>query len=204
MVVEILANRNQTKSDVDTKKVDLFIHANLKNLADNDRIGEAAWMLFLAKVLRITVRVSDIKLLTQFNSSVCALILCDLETRGLLSGPLDKSHWNKFLNDAGLMSEMWLYAYEASRKMWTGKPNTFVSLNKQFAELFKCDISFYNENKNFIRVDKKIAIERRNREKENVAFKQSLDEATLELLMESDESGITEFQPMIIDDSYMI
>jgi len=106
VIVEILANRNLEKSDVDVSKVSLFIKANLKTLADNDRLGESAWMLFLAKVLRITVRASDIKTLIEINSSVCALLLCDLETRGLIVGKIDKSHWNKNLTDTGLISEM--------------------------------------------------------------------------------------------------
>jgi len=185
-IVEILANRNLENSDVNVAKVSLFIGANIRNLADNDRLGEAAWMLFLAKVLRIAVRASDVRIMTESNSSVCALLLCDLEARGLIVGTLNKSHWNKSLTDMGLLSEMWLYAYEASRKGWTGQSDSFLATNPQFSELYSRQVSFYDQNKNFLRADRKIELERSSRKKEKIAFKQNLDEATLDLLEYSD------------------
>lgn len=39
VIVEILANRNLERSDVDTEKVSSFIRANLKNLSNNDRLA---------------------------------------------------------------------------------------------------------------------------------------------------------------------
>ena len=203
VVVEVLANRNLEKSDVDTKKIALFIRANLKNLFDNYRLGELAWMLFLAKALRITVRVSDIKMLTEINSSVCSLLLCDLELRGLIAGKLDKSYWNRSLNDTGLRSEMWLYVYEASRKGWTGQSDLFLKSNAQFAELHARQISFYNEDRNFLKVSRKIEIEIRNRKKERIAFSNNLDEAALDLLEQYDDQDYHDSEPIAPDDFYL-
>lgn len=186
VIVEILANRKLEKADIDVTKVSLFIRANIRNLADNDRLGEAAWMLFLAKILRIDIRVSDIKILTETNSSVCALLLCDLEVRGSIDGTLNKSHWNKSLTEMGLLSEMWLYAYEASKKGWTGQSDHFLATDPQFSELYTRQVSFYNENRNFLRANKKIELERKARKKEKIAFSQNLEEATLDLIDQFD------------------
>ena len=187
IIVEILANRNIEKLDVDLKKTESFIRGSMGVLADNNRLGELAWMLFLAKALRVQIRASDLKILTVTNSSVCALLLCDLEARGLIIGMLDKSYWNSSLSDSGLQSEMWLYSYEASRKGWTGQSDAFLSLNPQFRELYKRQVSFYNENRNFIRAKKKIELESRTRRKERIAFSQDLDEATLDLVLDFEE-----------------
>jgi hypothetical protein len=153
-------------------------------------------------VLRIIVRTSDIKALTETNSSVCSLLLCDLETRGLVAGTLEKSYWNQSLTDTGLQSEMWLYAYEASRKGWTGQSGRFLASNPQFSEFYNRQISFYNENKNFLRASRKIEIERNNRKKEKIAFSQNLDEAALDLLDKFDEYDLHDPEPIAPDDFY--
>ena len=97
---------------------------------------------------------------------------------------------------------MWLYAYEASRKGWTGLSSSFLASNPQFSELAKRQISFYNENKNFLRASRKIDIERRNREKEKIAFSKNLDEAALDLLEQFDEYDFSDPEPMVSDDFY--
>lgn len=202
VIVEILANRNSQKMDVDATKVSLFIKANMKRLVDNDQIGESAWLLFLAKALRISLRASDLKIFTEINSSVCALLLCDLEARSLINGTLSKSYWNKSLDDAGLVSEMWLYAYEASRKGWTGQPDHFLSTDPQFSELYNRQVSFYNENRNFLRADRKIELERRIKRKASIAFSQGLEDATFELLDEQDDLDDVDFYKFSPEDFY--
>jgi hypothetical protein len=158
-------------------------------------------MLFLAKVLRIVINTVDAKQLMETHSSVCALLLCDLDHKGYLQGKLDKVHWNKFLNAGGLTSEMWLYVYEASLKGWTGSSCSFISADARFSELFKRQVSFYNDHRNFLRVDAKLKLERRNRNKEKLAFAQGLDEADLELLIEPDGDSF-DYEHVAQDDFY--
>ena len=183
-IVEIFVNRNHSKGDVSLAKMENFIRSNLKILIDTDRLGELSWMLFLAKALRVSIKISDIKSLPGIPSSICALLLCDLEVKGYLDGKLDKTAWNKALNSDGLVSEMWLYAYEATLKGWTGASSSFLASHPQFSELFKRQVSFYDHTKNFLPVATKIRLERRDRRKEILAFTQGLDEATLDLLEE--------------------
>ena len=105
--------------------------------------------------------------------------------------------WNKSLTDVGLLSEMWLYAYEATRKGWTGQPGHFVRTNLQFSELHRRQITFYDENRNFLRADNKIEFERKSRQKEEIAFAYNLEDTTFDLLERSDdyEDGVHMIAP---------
>jgi hypothetical protein len=185
-IVELLVNRNYSQADVSLAKVGTFIRSNLKVLLDTGRLGELAWMLFLAKALRISIKTSEVRALSEAPSSVCALLLCDLEVKGYLEGKLDKTAWNKWLNPAGLVSEMWLYVYEATLKSWTGTSSSFLNSHPQFSELFKRQVSFYDDKKNFQPVSTKLKLERRDRKKQNLAFSNNLEDATLDLLEESE------------------
>ena len=190
VIVEILANKNDGRHGIDVARVQTFIRSNLKALVENDRLGEISWMLFLAKALRIVIRAADVEPLTKINSSVCALLLCDLEAKGLISGTLNKAIWNKSLTHNGLTSEMWLYAYEASMKGWTGQPDAFISTSPHFRELRTLQISFYNENKNFLRVGAMVIQERRDRATANLANKEEqLGDNADDLMRQKIESG---------------
>jgi hypothetical protein len=199
-VVELLVNRNYSQADVSVDKVETFIRSNLRVLIDTGRLGELAWMLFLAKALRISIKTSEVRALSDSASSVCALLLCDLEVKGYLDGKLDKTGWNKMLNPAGLVSEMWLYAYEATLKGWTGTSSSFLNSHGQFSELFKRQVSFYDDMKNFQPVSMKLKLERRERKKANVAFTRNLEDATLDLLQGT--SG-DDFMFLGADDLYL-
>lgn len=198
-IVEIFVNRNYSQGDVSVTKVETFIRSNLRVLIDTGRLGELAWMLFLAKALRITIKTSEVRALSETLSSVCALLLCDLEVKGYLDGKLDKTRWNKLLNSSGLVSEMWLYVYEATLKGWTGASSSFITSHDKFCELYKRQVSFYDEKKNFQPVATKLKIERRDREKEKLAFAHNLDEATLDLL---EETGQDDLDLLPTDDFY--
>lgn len=116
--------------------------------------GETSWVLFLYKALKQKIDTRKIKQLFLEESAICALIICDLEKRGLVEGTVDKSHWNLFANADGLKSSMWLYAYEATSRGWSGKSDSYLSSDDFFEILHTNKIRFYGENKNFKVIDK--------------------------------------------------
>jgi hypothetical protein len=119
-VVEILVNRHRTSQDVNLNKIANFIGSKASRLSETEKHGELAWLLYLASQLAIMVKSSDLQRLFELNCPVPAMHVCHLHSLGLLKGKIDRSTWNASLDASGLSSEMWLYAYEASLKGWTG------------------------------------------------------------------------------------
>lgn len=111
--------------------------------------NELAWLLFWAREINLTVSATVMANVVVLRSSVVALISLDLWHRGLISGTLDFSFWQSFSTDKGLKSEMWLVAYEASRKGWWLKPqNTdFITKHMFFADLWTANVEFYDPRK---------------------------------------------------------
>jgi hypothetical protein len=83
---------------------------------------------------------------TRLRSSVLALLTLDLRERGLLAGTISDDLWGQFADADGLRSEMWLSAYEVTRKGWWSKARStsFIKHNKCFSMLESVDISFYD------------------------------------------------------------
>jgi hypothetical protein len=200
VVVEILVNRNHAQQDVSLPKIGFFIRSNIRRLIDNDKYGELSWILFLAKALKISLKARDVEEITQSTSAVCALILCDLAATGLIEGKISKQVWNQYLNAEGLKSEMWLYAYEATLKKWTGAASkNFIKDDKYFGELFSRGVSFYDENRNIERLNNKLQRERRSNLKHLLAFSRPIEEVDFDMIGEVHEDSLVDFEDSVYE-----
>ncbi len=147
VVVEVLVNRQSAKNDVDLTKVETFINSNLSRLLETEKHGELAWLLFLASELSIKLKRKRLEGIFELQCPVSALHVCHLHSLGLIDKPIDRSTWNSCLNEGGLSSEMWLYAYEATLKSWTGLASRkFITSHPGFGPLFEKEISFFDKN----------------------------------------------------------
>jgi hypothetical protein len=181
IIVEILVNRNATGADLNKEKIREFVTTNLDRLNANDKNGEVLWMLFLAKALRIELDLrGDLQSLASVSDPACALVLCDLSARSLLSRPLTTSAWDSFANADGLSSEMWLYAYEAVLKGWSTVSSTFLLADPVFGPLAARKVSFYDINRNVPRLHKRVALDITSARKRAVAFSQNFEEVDIE------------------------
>jgi hypothetical protein len=63
-----------------------------------------------------------------------------------MDGKLKLSHWKASAKADGLKSEMWLVAYEATKKgWWRGNcSNTFITGHPFFADILAKDVEFYD------------------------------------------------------------
>jgi hypothetical protein len=148
-IVQILADYNQKEYLLSKQSIKKFILDAITYHAPVSHHSELAWALFLAKALRIKLEVQAIVPIYQTSCSVCALLVLDLESRGLLDGQLDKSHWQKFLTKNHLYSDMWLLAYEADLKGWLiPRDKNFVLKDPWFKEIRRRKVSFYDTRKN--------------------------------------------------------
>lgn len=154
-VVAILVSYNSANFPVDALRVGRLIEDVIRESAPRAFHAEVAWCLFLAKALRIKLS-KDVGLaVAALESGVCALLALDLETRDLFETALDKTLWLQSMTTAGLRTNMWLLAYEASLKGWlSGNPATFISLDPYFEVLRSRGISFYDVNKNITHIRK--------------------------------------------------
>jgi hypothetical protein len=131
------------------KGVSKLLEDRLYSSIEARNFGETSWILFLYKSLKRQLNINQIRDLFSNESSICALIICDLEQRNLIVGKVDKSGWNTFANPDGLKGSMWLYAYEATSRSWSGIANNYVSSDEFFGVLHSSNIRFYDDNKNF-------------------------------------------------------
>jgi hypothetical protein len=187
VLVEIFANRRLERNDISAEKAKHFVNSNISRLVQNRRTGELSWMLFLAKVLSLTINAKSIEGIFETDSSVNALLVCDLHSKGLISGSVNRMHWNSYLTADGLRSEMWLYAYEATVKGWSGVGDGFLTSDCVFKELHSKKVSFYDEKKNIQRYESRVAWERWNILKAQAAFSLNLEEVA------SDDEELAEY-----------
>lgn len=145
VIVEVLVNRQLKSNDVDTKKVGTFIDSNLGRLFETEKHGELAWLLFLASELSIKLKRKYLEGIFELNCPVPALHICHLHSLGLIDKPINRVTWNSFLTDVGLSSDMWMYAYEATLKGWTGlTTKKFITSHPGFGPLFAKGVSFFD------------------------------------------------------------
>jgi len=144
-IVQHLSMLHAAKQKLPLIEIQSFIDQQIPLRAEAAHVAEVAWLLFWARELNARI---DSKLLTrvlQLRSSVCALLVLDLNQRGAIVGPIDVSFWQSFANDDGLKSEMWLAAYEVTRKGWWTTPvsDTFFNSHKFFCDLATRNVEFY-------------------------------------------------------------
>lgn len=148
MIVHIFTLYNAKGYPVKKDRVAKFIKDVIAKCGPSAGHYEIVWVLFLAKMLRITLPVAWVATVTKLESSACALVLLDLREMGLIDGALDVSLWTQAMTAAGLESNMWLVAYEADLKGWLTPPAAgFVQAHPYFCELRNRNISFYDKTR---------------------------------------------------------
>lgn len=125
-----------------------FILQQIPTKAAAGHTHELAWLLFWAREIELSIPNGILASVTNLRSSVIALAVLDLENRQLVEGEVDFSFWQSFTDEQGLKSEMWLVAYEATRKeWWPTAPNTdFITGHAFFSDLWAENVQFYDPN----------------------------------------------------------
>jgi hypothetical protein len=150
-VVQILTEANYFKKRLDMGVIKNIIVDTVRYNAPIHNYFEVSWVLFLAKALRIQLAKSDLLNVFEAESSVCALLTMDLNSRSLVVGGIDESYWQSHYNPDGLKSNMWLFVYESTLKKWSqAKTPCFVAGHSLFGKMLSKRISFYDVNKNVL------------------------------------------------------
>jgi len=126
-------------------RIEEFIRELLPLHSEAAHTSEVCWLLFLARELKITLAADVLRGVTGLRSSACALVTMDLAQKNRIAGKLDTKLWRDFATAAGLRTEMWLAAYEITKKGWWGKPRSdaFIASHEYFSELLAKNVEFY-------------------------------------------------------------
>jgi hypothetical protein len=123
-----------------------FIVLQIAMQAEAIHTSETAWLLFFARELQLHVPAAALAGVLNLRSSANALLTLDLLQRGLIDGQITPSFWRSFANAKGLASEMWLAAYEITKKNWwpTVVQSTFATSHEFFSDIWNRNIEFYD------------------------------------------------------------
>ena len=138
------------KTKLPDDEIHAYILQQIPIKAASGHTNELAWLLFWAREIGLVIPASTMANVMQLRSSVVGLITLDLWHKSQIDGALDFSFWQSFASDIGLKSEMWLIAYEATRKGWWPKAqNTdFLTKHDYFCDLWTANVEFYDPAKN--------------------------------------------------------
>lgn len=147
-VAEHLAAINSS-STLPVEEIHAYILQQIPIKAAAGHTDELAWLLFWAREIKLTVPASVMANVMKLRSSTVGLLTLDLWHSSLVDGPLDFSFWQGFATESGLKSEMWLIAYEATRKGWWPKAQNddFITKHPFFADLWTAKVEFYDSAK---------------------------------------------------------
>jgi hypothetical protein len=131
-------------------EIKAYIIQQIPIKAASGHTEELAWLLFWAREIRLMIPTSAMENVMNLRSSVVGLITLDLWHRKQIDGVLDFSFWQTFASIEGLKSEMWLIAYEATRKSWWPQlqDSSFITQHDFFADLWNRNVSFYDAGRN--------------------------------------------------------
>lgn len=147
-VAEHLAAINGTTTLPDDE-IHAFIIEQIPIKAASGHTNELVWLLFWAREIALTIPAAAMDNVMKLRSSAVGLITLDLWHKSLISGALDLSFWQGFASEAGLKSEMWLIAYEATRKGWWPKAQSadFITQHDFFSDLWNANVEFYDPSR---------------------------------------------------------
>ena len=135
---------NQPKTEIEE-----FILQQIPLKAEAAHTEEVAWLLFWAREIGLKVPVGAFDKVRMLRSSVVGLLSLDLRQGGLVDGNLKVPEWKSFATADGLKSEMWMIAYEATKKGWWPGSNksNFISEHPYFSDMLTKDVEFYDLKK---------------------------------------------------------
>jgi hypothetical protein len=125
-------------------RLERLLNAIMEDHAPLGHHSEVAWCLWMCKDLVLPVSDSNVELISEIHSSVCALLLLDLNASGKLSKSPKLAYWKQADSQDALRSDLWLLSYEAGVRGWGGFTDQHITADPHFALLHAKNIRFYN------------------------------------------------------------
>ena len=149
LVVEHFATEKLRGAEIPEEELSTFLLQQLPIRSEAAHLSEVAWLLFCAREMKLAIPSASLERVTNLRSGVVSLLTLDFRNRGLISGSIDDTNWRSHANDEGLKSQMWLCAYEVTKKGWWAKSRStkYIENHKFFGKLYAEDVKFYDDTR---------------------------------------------------------
>lgn len=196
IIAEIFILREKERGDVEKENIHHFLANRIPALAKENRTGEIIWLLYLAIRLDITLSEKYIAPLFEIENALIAILLVYSKSKSLIKGKIDERTWNKSLDERGLKSSMWLYAYESVvQNLNPTHKNHFIEVDPFFSSLYQKKVKFLDVNNGF----SSLADTMKKRRSENHKISKLKEDFLTDFSIELDEFDEIEFYDL--DDS---
>lgn len=143
-IARLLSTYSRLGFPIGKQRLSRLVNSLITEHAPLEHHSEVAWCLWICKELDLAISSTNVDSVAAMDSSICALILLDLESTGSLPKTLASSHWKPFETASALWEEHWMLSYEAGVRGWGGMSDTHVKADPYFEELRKLQIRFYD------------------------------------------------------------
>lgn len=109
--------------------------------------SEVAWSIWALLVLNLPVHNSSALKVSNMDDSITAILLLDANAKGLISPPINFTHYQTYMTDNDLYGDQWLLAYEANVKNWLRSSTgiDYVRRDRCFSFLKANNVFFYDD-----------------------------------------------------------
>lgn len=145
-VTRIFSSYGRVGYPLNKVRISRLVNAIIEDHAPLGHHSEVAWCLWMVKDLGLSLSNSNIDLVSEIHSSVCALVLMDLDAQDVLPQAPKNAYWKKFQSSAALRDDLWLLSYEAGVRGWGGFTSAHVAADPYFSVLMNADVRFYDEH----------------------------------------------------------
>lgn len=123
-----------------------LVNSIIKEHAPLNHHSEVAWCLWICKANQLMLSQENVAPVTNMRSSVCSLILLDMEASGLLPCAIDYTAWDSVRHRLSLWGEQWLLCYEAGVRGWGNFAPDTVTADQHFKLLADVAVRFYDSD----------------------------------------------------------
>lgn len=142
-VARIFSTYQRVGYPLKTARLSRLVNALIEDHAPLGHHSEVAWSLWMVKDLGLALSSENVDRLSEVHSSVCALLLLDLEQSGRLPKPPKRTYWKGFESVEALHGDLWLLSYEAGVRGWGGLSDAHVQADPYFELLRQRNVRFY-------------------------------------------------------------
>lgn len=162
-----------------------MINALIEDHAPVGHHSEVAWCLWMAKELGLAITTSNVDSISEINSSVCALLLMDMNASGMLPKSPPTNFWRSHQTTDALRGELWLLSYEAGIRGWGGFNASHIAADPYFLVLMNAGVRFYDDSVTLAPLFhvKPDALKAKNLDNENEFFDLDFDDDLDEILL---------------------
>lgn len=139
------ASRDPKLSD----EIKRFVVQQIPAKSSSGHTEELSWLLFLSRECSFDLDEKLFDIITKMNNATVALLCLDIRQNGKIIGDIDDTYWKSFCNLAGLKSEMWMCAYEATLKEWwkSKQSDSYIKSTVMFSDIYSKSVIFYDEKR---------------------------------------------------------